>query len=373
MRCRACRSEWARLRGSQRSANRSGRQCCRCSSRDSRRSRRRSRNIPRSHARLRRTPPARTRVRRAMMRTPGPPWTMAAAAAARLAESAVAAATPTAAARAVRAVAATVAAASSSLRRPAQKLSSACAHRLRSRLHPPHGPMEPLRAHCCTQAARRLWPWPRAPDSPSPVCPLAARFYTSPLPALLSFCAAAAASNVCRCALWLAIGAPAPSCATAEARALVAAQLELAGSNGFSLGGKGGVLRHGCDGGGGDGGGRRGEQAHGEGPFSLSALVLRGVGLHHAGLPRTLLAIVEGAYLRGVLTTVCATSTLAAGINLPAATVRATTRPNPLHEAFLCTLPLTTSSAPLGLKGGRLTGFGWGGRAPLTSTRTSQR
>jgi ATP-dependent DNA helicase HFM1/MER3 len=50
----------------------------------------------------------------------------------------------------------------------------------------------------------------------------------------------------------------------------------------------------------------------------LRALVAEGHGYHHAGLPCDDRTIVENLYLQGVIHTLCTTSTLAYGVNLPA-------------------------------------------------------
>jgi superfamily II RNA helicase len=53
----------------------------------------------------------------------------------------------------------------------------------------------------------------------------------------------------------------------------------------------------------------------------LIALLRRGVGFHHAGLLPPLKELVEELFTRGLLSIVCATDTLAVGINMPARTV----------------------------------------------------
>jgi ATP-dependent DNA helicase HFM1/MER3 len=50
----------------------------------------------------------------------------------------------------------------------------------------------------------------------------------------------------------------------------------------------------------------------------LKNLVLKGTGYHHAGLPPNDRAIMEQLFLEGFLQVLCATSTLAHGVNLPA-------------------------------------------------------
>ncbi len=68
----------------------------------------------------------------------------------------------------------------------------------------------------------------------------------------------------------------------------------------------------------------RAELAEGAGP-KLAQMLLRGVGVHHAGvLPRHKL-IVEELFTRKLIPFVCCTETLAAGINLPARSVVLTT------------------------------------------------
>lgn len=54
---------------------------------------------------------------------------------------------------------------------------------------------------------------------------------------------------------------------------------------------------------------------------ALMHLVRRGVGFHHAGLLPPLKEMVERLFSRGMLSVVCATDTLAIGINMPARTV----------------------------------------------------
>ena len=54
---------------------------------------------------------------------------------------------------------------------------------------------------------------------------------------------------------------------------------------------------------------------------SLIELLRRGVGFHHAGLLPPCKELVEDLFLRGYLSVVCATDTLAVGINMPARTV----------------------------------------------------
>lgn len=54
---------------------------------------------------------------------------------------------------------------------------------------------------------------------------------------------------------------------------------------------------------------------------ALSACLEHGVGFHHAGLTATQRELVEGLVRRGDLRVLCATGTLAAGVNLPADTV----------------------------------------------------
>jgi DNA polymerase theta len=53
----------------------------------------------------------------------------------------------------------------------------------------------------------------------------------------------------------------------------------------------------------------------------LAMLALAGVSFHHSGLTDDQRALVEGGFRRGVLTVLAATSTLAAGVNLPASLV----------------------------------------------------
>ena len=50
----------------------------------------------------------------------------------------------------------------------------------------------------------------------------------------------------------------------------------------------------------------------------LSRIVLNGTGFHHAGLTNSQRKLVENAFLKGHLKALCATPTLAAGVNLPA-------------------------------------------------------
>lgn len=50
----------------------------------------------------------------------------------------------------------------------------------------------------------------------------------------------------------------------------------------------------------------------------MTALVREGVGYHHAGLPQSVRSIIEFAFKVGALSALVCTSTLAAGINLPA-------------------------------------------------------
>lgn len=59
---------------------------------------------------------------------------------------------------------------------------------------------------------------------------------------------------------------------------------------------------------------RRNEAAHPE----LLAAVEKGIAFHHAGLDSEERELVEGAYKCGAVSVLCATSTLAAGVNLPA-------------------------------------------------------
>lgn len=54
---------------------------------------------------------------------------------------------------------------------------------------------------------------------------------------------------------------------------------------------------------------------------SLSALLVRGIGVHHAGLLQILKEIVEILFSDGYLKVVFATSTFAIGLNLPARSV----------------------------------------------------
>ncbi|KAJ1634116.1 hypothetical protein T492DRAFT_1142366, partial [Pavlovales sp. CCMP2436] len=76
-----------------------------------------------------------------------------------------------------------------------------------------------------------------------------------------------------QCALWLAEGASLPLSETAEARERVVAQLGLASGEDFRVVGK--------------------PNGNVKGVKGLSFLVRRGVGVHHAGVPRALLAILE--------------------------------------------------------------------------------
>ena len=46
--------------------------------------------------------------------------------------------------------------------------------------------------------------------------------------------------------------------------------------------------------------------------------LLRGIGVHHAGLPQKEKRILEAAYRQGLISVLCATATLASGVNLPA-------------------------------------------------------
>ena len=50
-------------------------------------------------------------------------------------------------------------------------------------------------------------------------------------------------------------------------------------------------------------------------------MLARGVGFHHAGLSRADRELVEGLYRDGLLRVLVATSTVAAGVNLPASQV----------------------------------------------------
>src|SRR5205823_9195352 len=54
---------------------------------------------------------------------------------------------------------------------------------------------------------------------------------------------------------------------------------------------------------------------------ALTVLLRRGVGFHHAGLLPPLKELVERLFTGGLLSVVCATDTLAVGINMPARTV----------------------------------------------------
>lgn len=54
---------------------------------------------------------------------------------------------------------------------------------------------------------------------------------------------------------------------------------------------------------------------------ALTQMLRRGVGFHHAGLLPSLKELVERLFTRGLLSVVCATDTLAIGINMPARTV----------------------------------------------------
>ncbi|MGH2441600.1 MAG: DEAD/DEAH box helicase [Chloroflexota bacterium] len=62
----------------------------------------------------------------------------------------------------------------------------------------------------------------------------------------------------------------------------------------------------------------------------LMALLRRGVGFHHAGLLPPLKELVETLFTDGLLSVVCATDTLAIGINMPARTVVISTMARPL-------------------------------------------
>jgi superfamily II DNA/RNA helicase len=94
-------------------------------------------------------------------------------------------------------------------------------------------------------------------------------------------------------------------------------------------------------------------------PPSLRKVLHRGVGYHHAGLSSQVRGLVESLFQRGMLRVVCATSTLASGMNLPARTVVLTSCRSPEdHREMLSANTVHQMLGRAGRPGHDAKGFG---------------
>jgi superfamily II helicase len=94
-------------------------------------------------------------------------------------------------------------------------------------------------------------------------------------------------------------------------------------------------------------------------PPLLRKALHNGVGFHHAGLSSRVRALVEGLFRRGMLRVICATSTLAAGMDLPARTVVLTScRSSEDHRELLSANTVHQMLGRAGRPGHDVMGFG---------------